>query len=239
MNIDYVKTPFTNNPSMTRLEGPAYNQNPNERYLAEKQKQLDLHGEKLFGETKISKEEHLREKFLKFCNLDNTLSLIETTTKFEEDFAIMHKGKMEIVSVCFPSGWIPKEKLGRHLSAIHEPIADSEQLIRASDKLSDYMTKQSIKRWVWTITTNKNLSEYPDFKKPEVTNFENLYFRVETQTTAPIDNLTSLFFIKVEVIPLAEVWDIRILESINSMTEDVLKYKDLKKVKELLNRIEV
>ncbi len=36
MNIDYVKTPFTNNPSMTRLEGPAYNQNPNERYLAEK-----------------------------------------------------------------------------------------------------------------------------------------------------------------------------------------------------------
>jgi hypothetical protein len=239
MNIDYVKTPFTNNPSMTRFEGPTYNQSPNERYLAEKQKQLDLHGEKLFGETKIAKGEHLREKFLKFCNLDNTLSLIETTTKLEEDFAIMYKGKMEIVSVCFPSGWIPKEKLGKHLSAIHEPIADSEQLIRASDKLSDYMTKQSIKRWVWTITTSKNLSEYPDFEKPEVTNFENLYFRVETQTTAPIDNLTSLFFIKVEVIPLAEVWDIRILESINSMTEDVLKYKDLKKVKELLNRIEV
>ena len=44
MNIDYVKIPFTNNPSMTRLEGTAYNQNPNERYLAEKQKQLDLHG---------------------------------------------------------------------------------------------------------------------------------------------------------------------------------------------------
>ena len=28
MNIDYVKTPFTNNPSMTRLEGPVYNKNP-------------------------------------------------------------------------------------------------------------------------------------------------------------------------------------------------------------------
>ena len=239
MNIDYVKTPFTNNPSMTRLEGTAYNQNPNERYLAEKQKQLDLHGEKLFGETKISKEENLREKFLKFCNLDNTLSLIETTKKFEEDFAIMHKGKMEIVSVCFPSGWIPKEKLGKNLSAIHEPIADSEQLIRASDKLSDYMTKQSIKRWVWTITTSKNLSEYPDFEKPEVSIFENLYFRVETQTTAPIDNLTSIFFIKVDVLPLAEVWDIRILESINSMTEEVLDYKNLRQIKELLNRMEV
>ncbi len=239
MNIDYVKTPFTNNPSMTRLEGPAYNQNPNERYLAEKQKQLDLYGEKLYGETKISKEEHLREKFLKFCNLDNTLSLIETTTRLEEDFAIMHKGKMELVSVCFPSGWVPKEKLGKHLSAIHEPIADSEQLIRASDKLSDYMTKQSIKRWVWTITTSKNLSEFPDFEKPESSIFENLYFRVETQTTAPIDNLTSIFFIKVDVLPLAEVWDIRILESINSMTEEVLNYKSLRQIKELLNRMEV
>tara|TARA_B100001113_G_scaffold11172_1_gene8740 strand:- start:251 stop:970 length:720 start_codon:yes stop_codon:yes gene_type:complete len=239
MNIDYVKTPFTNNPSMTRLEGPAYNQNPNERYLAEKHKQLDLYGEKLYGETKISKEEGLREKFLKFCNLDTTLSLIETTTRLEEDFAIMYKGKMEMVSVCFPSGWAPKEKLGKHLSVIHEPIADSEQLIRASEKLSDYMTKQSIKRWVWTITTSKNLSEYPDFKKPEVSIFENLYFRVETQTTAPIDNLTSIFFIKVDVLPLAEVWDIRILESINSMTEEVLNYKSLTQIKELLNRMEV
>ena len=37
MNIDYVKTPFTNNPSMSRLEGTVFNQNPNERYLREKQ----------------------------------------------------------------------------------------------------------------------------------------------------------------------------------------------------------
>ena len=239
MNIDYVKTPFTNNPSMTRLEGPAYNQNPNERYLAEKYKQLDLYGEKLYGETKISKEEYLREKFLKYCNLDNALSLLEITTKFEEDFAIMYKGKMELVSVCFPSGWIPKDKLGKHLSAIHEPIADSEQLIKASDKISDYMTKQSIKRWVWTVTTSNELSNFPDYTKPELSTFENLYFRVETQTTAPIDEQTSLFFIKVDVLPLFQVWDEKILESINSMTENVLKYKGLEQIKKLLNRMEV
>ena len=101
---------------------------------------------------------------------------------------------MELVSVCFPSGWVPKEKLGKHLSAIHEPIADSEQLIKASDKLSDYMTKQSIKRWVWTITTSEKLSEFPEHKKPELSTFENLFFRVETQTASPLDDLTSLFF---------------------------------------------
>ena len=42
MNIDYVKTPFTNNPSMIRLEEAVYNQNPNKKYLQEKQKQVDL-----------------------------------------------------------------------------------------------------------------------------------------------------------------------------------------------------
>ena len=45
MNIDYVKTPFTNNPSMIRLEEAVYNQNPNKKYLQEKQKQIDLLGE--------------------------------------------------------------------------------------------------------------------------------------------------------------------------------------------------
>ena len=33
MNIDYVKTPFTNNPSMIRLEEGVYNQNPNKKYF--------------------------------------------------------------------------------------------------------------------------------------------------------------------------------------------------------------
>ena len=72
---------------------------------------------------------------------------------------------------------------------------------------------------------------------PSDPNFENLYFRVETQTTAPVDDHTSLFFIKVDVLPLSQVWDKRILESINSMTDNVLKYKGLEQIKDLLNRV--
>ena len=222
---------------MIRLEEAVYNQNPNKKYLQEKQKQVELLGEELLGETQISKKENLIEKFINFCNLDKGLSLNDITTKFEEDFAIMYKGKMEVVSVCFPSGWIPKEKLGKNLSDIHEPVADNEQLLKASDKLTDYMTKQSIKRWVWTITTSNELSNFPNYEKPELTSFANLFFRVETQTTAPVDGETSLFFIKVDVLPLAQVWDKKILDSINSMSENVLKYKGLKQIKELLNKV--
>ena len=62
--------------------------------MDEKQRQMDLLGGKLLGETEISKKENLIEKFINFCNLDNNLSLRELTTKFEEDFALMYKGKM-------------------------------------------------------------------------------------------------------------------------------------------------
>ena len=131
------------------------------------------------------------------------------------------------------------DKLGKPLSKIHEPIADSEQLIEASDKLSQYMTKQEIKRWVWTITTNNNLSEFTEISKPSISNFENLYFRVETQTSAPIDDETSIFFIKTDVLPLREVWSKNILDSINSMSDNILNYKGLVEVKDFLNRMDL
>ena len=239
MNINFVKTPFTNKPTMTRYHGPTFSKTPNQTYISEKQKQLNLFGEKLYGQTKLSEEKNLLDKFLSYCKLNKNFSLYETTLCFEEDFSIMHLGNMEVVSVCFPSGWKPMDKLGKPLSKIHEPIADNEQLIESSDKLSAYMTKQKIKRWVWTITTNNSLSEFTEVKKPKISNFENLYFRVETQTSAPIDDETSIFFIKVDVVPLNEVCNESILNSINSMSESILNYKGLVEIKDFLNRIDL
>ena len=101
------------------------------------------------------------------------------------------------------------------------------------------MTKQEIKRWVWTITTNNNLSEFTEINKPSLSNFENLYFRVETQTSAPIDDETSIFFIKIDVLPLREVWSKNILDSINSMSDNILNYKGLVEIKDFLNRMDL
>ena len=39
MNIDFVKTPFTNNPTMNRYDGPVFNKKPDSSYLIEKQKE--------------------------------------------------------------------------------------------------------------------------------------------------------------------------------------------------------
>ena len=50
-----------------------------------------------------------------------------------------------------------------------------------------------------------------------------------------------LFFVKVDMHPLALVWEDEskrslLLESINSMTASTLEYKNLHQVKEILNR---
>ena len=188
---------------------------------------------------KAVKENNLLEKLLVFFNFEKTLNIKDLSRRLEEDFALMFNGNMELGSICFPSGWDFSEKLGKNFAFIHEPVADNSKLIASSQKLSEYMCKQTIQRWVWTVTTSKELSEHPKLTKPGLTTFENLYFRVETQTSTPIDKNTSLFLIKVEVFPLRNVWDPKILDSINSMSESVLNYKGLVEIKDLLNTMKL
>ena len=49
MNINFVKTPFTNKPTMSRHHGPIFSKTPDQTYILEKQKQLELFGDKLYG----------------------------------------------------------------------------------------------------------------------------------------------------------------------------------------------
>ena len=83
----------------SRHHGPIFSKTPDQTYILEKQKQLELFGDKLYGQTKLSEEKNLLGKFLSYCELNKNFSLYETTLCFEEDFSIMHLGNMEVVSV--------------------------------------------------------------------------------------------------------------------------------------------
>ena len=56
MNLSFVKTPFTNKPTMTLYDGPIFNKNPDIKYLNEKKKQLDLFGKPILSNDWILKE---------------------------------------------------------------------------------------------------------------------------------------------------------------------------------------
>ena len=142
---------------------------------------------------------------------------------------------IEAICFCFPSGWIPGRELKADLSKLHQPVADNDLLLKSSKKLSQHMNKQTIRRWVWNVTTIPGLSNHPSEDKPLLNDFENLYFRLETQISTPLDEFSSLFLVKVDVVSLRDVWDEIILESINSMSENVIKYKNLSEIKKFLN----
>ena len=73
MNIDFVKTPFTNNPTMSRHDGPIFNKKPDSRYLIEKQKEIEIFGENLLGETELSKSKNLLFKLLNLFSIINNI----------------------------------------------------------------------------------------------------------------------------------------------------------------------
>ena len=137
---------------MQKYDGPLFNTNPNEKYLSEKQLQLEKYGEDLYGQTEQFENSDLNQKVSQTLGLEATESLFETAMQIEEDLAVMNNGKLEAICLCFPSGWIPGNELKADLSKLHQPVADNDLLIKSSKKLAQHMNKQTIRRWAVSYT---------------------------------------------------------------------------------------
>lgn len=243
MFID-IKIPYTTRPSMIRNTGSVYNSNPDKAYIDQKKLELKKYSTDLYAITDESINLNLVGATCEHFNLPSVDNIVDLALYFEEDIAILHKGILSAICFCFPSSWVPASRIGKSLAEIHQPVADSQYLVAASTKLTNTMAACSLgsfKRQVWTITTNSALSNHPAVFVDHADSIENLYFRLETQTTEPLgDDLTSIFFVKVDVIPLVDIWQEygrKIVDSINTMSENVLKYKKLTQIKSLLNNI--
>jgi hypothetical protein len=230
---------------MKQHSGLVYNPKPDQRYLDQKIVELEKLETDLCAESFESRTNHLVKKSCQYLNIPLKTSIKDFALMFEEDVAIMHRGILSAICFCFPSSWVPAERIGLSLSNIHRPVADGEKLVQVSDKLSSIMadsTKGPFTRQVWTITQTAGLSNHPMYKLSNLpTSINDLFLRVETQTTAAIgDNETSLFFVKIDVVPLVNVWHLlgdQLKMSVNSMSESVLQYKNLTHIKPILNRI--
>ena len=51
MYLDFIKTPFNNNPSMQKYSGSLISETPRSSYLEQKINQAALYGSDLYGET--------------------------------------------------------------------------------------------------------------------------------------------------------------------------------------------
>lgn len=235
--FEFIKVPYTTSPAMYKNTGEAFVQHVNHQIIQQKQTELNKYGSDLFGQ--IDGCEAIIERAAKLCNV-YTDNILDFALMMEEDIAVMHKGNLAAICFCFPSGFIPSERVGLSLEQVHAPVADGDGLRRASPGIARVMTeKPSFKRHVWTVTVNPELSNHPKNKKDTIPNsIDDLYFRTEYQTTLRVDSDTSLFFVRVNVVPLKSVYDKKILDSINSMSSAVLEYKNLTYIKNLLNSID-
>ncbi|MCX6200854.1 MAG: hypothetical protein NTW77_01280 [Bacteroidetes bacterium] len=211
-----VKVPYTVGPDIVKYEGPAFNANPDPTYLLEKKKELELHGSHVCATISNDYLHHLNT----FCGIDVNTTLPEICVKLEEDVAILKDGHLHTIGFCFPS----------------------ETLRRSSEIVSALISKQDamFRRYVWTLTSLPSLSQLPSYVKPTPQSINDLYFRTETQTTVGIGGDICLFFVKVKMHPLQQLWDdyekrTLIVESIHSMSEAVLAYKNLTHIKSIIN----
>lgn len=236
MQIDFVKTPYTTGPNMIRNSGPVFISPPDQKIIQSKKLELERYSTDLWAQSE--NVEKVIGMAAEYCNV-YTDNIVDLALRLEEDIAVMYQGRLAAICFCFPSGFKPAERVGMLLGDIHKPVADGEMLVRASPGITRVMCEQpSFRRYVWTVTANPDLSNHPNNHKNTMpVGIDDLYFRYETQTTARVDDDTSLFFVKVDVVPLRNVWNQKILDSINSMSDSVLTYKNLHHIKHLLNTL--
>ena len=245
MNIkEIVQIPYSTAPRFTPIDFVEFKDYLQEAFEERLIEYNTLMGDMSF-ESDVAEEKKLVKKTSEAMNIDPCFNdIIEMGLEIPDDVIIMHKGKVEAAFVAMASNWDPRTVQGKTLAEVHQPVADNEMLVRASDGIWRSMTSgKSFHRHVWGISPLKSLSNHPRHwpETFEVKSLDDLYFRIEHERTLTVDEDTAAFFIDVEVMPLSTVFHLKneyrdiLKDSINSMSENILAYKNLERVKELIN----
>lgn len=169
---------------------------------------------------------------------------------FLEDLAIVDgaSGTVPWMAVALPSHWAPEDKVGRHFSAIHGPVADNRLLLDAGPALMRMVCGgQRWERFVWTVTDHPRLHAHPLRLDPQrwpagaATELPGqAWWRTERQTFVPVPAAgQAVFTIAVDVQALARaITDPgrahALHEAVETMSADVLAYRGLAPVRSVL-----
>ena len=83
MHLDFIKTPFTNNPSMQKYSGDLINKFPRSKYIEEKINQISLRESELYGETELFQNLQLLDKVSTLLEMEKFNTLKDLSTEIE------------------------------------------------------------------------------------------------------------------------------------------------------------
>lgn len=261
-----VSSPFRMHPGLQRLpSAPETEEAPllfvrdalAGEYAAEKAAALQTLGPNaLPGEPDAEVLQAIAQAYSRQTGVHLSATAEALITGMQEDFVILHDEpagmRTRFLAVCFPSNWNPAEKLGLDFAAIHAPVADNALLQAGAHGIVDMaFRKASMLRHVWLLTPGADLSQHPETRRtgwedallqadasPSGRLLDQVFFRVERQTTLPLPSLQrGVFFIRVMVCGLADVLSVapgraaELREVLHSMTDAVAHYRGMHAVR--------
>lgn len=163
---------------------------------------------------------------------------------FAEDLALVdtQAGTLPWLAVALPSHWAPAEKIGRHFTEVHAPVADNTLLLKAAPSLMQLVAGPARwERFVWNVTSHPRLNAHPAHvdavRWPMPFNPTSAWWRSEHQTFIPLNPQPgqpslAVFTIHVDVQPLASVVHSAaraqlLAQAVGSMSPAVLAYRSL------------
>jgi hypothetical protein len=177
-------------------------------------------------------------------DLSGENALIELAKVLVEDICLLHHsgGHWRLVAgvVVFPSRWDLREKIGKTIDEIHQPVPSyGEQLEPLlSDSFDRLSSERPVWRRNWSLHTTSQLHE-PRFSGERATP-ENYWWRTERQTlTKSPDGKYLLFTIRNRAEPFSWIKEDAVAaqafaETLRSLSDSMLDYKRIREDKAAL-----
>ncbi len=169
---------------------------------------------------------------------------------WEPDFALLRldsSGKMILVGgcICFPSNWRLTDKIGLPLDRVHAIVPGLNAAIGTSiDTLLAHMKPHgTLIRSNWSMCRTPELNQHPDRHLPALNAdcaADDVWLRIEDQALMSLADAGGLLFgIRLRHIPLRElrqnaVASGRLKKAIETMPEEMVRYKGLASIRERL-----
>lgn len=129
--------------------------------------------------------------------------------------------------ICFPSGWLPDEKIGKSFAEIHAPIPGFN--LKTSRKMVDAMIHHGpFDRFVWSPVFEDRINFHPRTPKKKFDpNNPCVFVKVERQLTIGFPEHNASLFVMRQFLIRDEIDKIALAESLSNMTEEQRIYKGI------------
>lgn len=176
------------------------------------------------------------------------IAAAELSQRWPPDFILLHRdgnGEFRMVggAVCFPSGWAPEEKLGLPIGQIHEPVPTLNRML--GDRIQSFLgrlpSQDSFDRLNWGLAPQAERNRHPLTQVASFTSdfpLEKAWLRVEHQSFHALPRTNGIaFLIHLTIHSVGQLLGDReitsgLLRQLQSMSEEVARYKGLAKVRE-------